>query len=153
ALLGVGVLIAVLLGADVLRARVARRAGIDVKSITLGAFGPLLDVARHSRRNNPFAPAAPNSFDAAESAHTAGVLFTSKDASGVHSVVAPGGVGTTGKGPGSASLDDPAVAARLGRAGLLVTGVAGALLVVLGVVAPAGSSYELLGQVALWVGT
>ena len=71
----------------------------------------------------------------------------------MHSVVAPGGVATTGRRPGSGSLDDPAVAARLGRAGLLVTGLAGAVLLVGGVFAPAGSSYELLGEVALWVGT
>ena len=132
-LLGVGVLIAVLLGADLLRARVARNAGIDVTSITIGAFGSRLDVARSSRRKNPFVPRRRRPVRRGRTRRTPPACCSRpRMLSGVHSVVAPGGVATTGRRPGSGSLDDPAVAARLGRAGLLVTGLAGAVLLVWG---------------------
>lgn len=134
--IGAGLLLVILLLADLVRAAVARRGGIHVSGITLGAFGSRLVIARTGSDASPR-----DGWTAARArAHAAG---------------APTDAGAAGAGPSNPftpATGDALVDARIARAGLLVTGLAGAVLVALGAVAPAGT-LALVGQVALWVGT
>ncbi|MCK9895384.1 peptidase M50 [Frankia sp. AgB32] len=141
-LIGAVLLVGILMGADLVRARAARRAGLSVVGITLGAFGSRLAVA----------PPAPAPQLAA--AHPAGVRGVGgRDSLGIGvDLVSPTGAdlpaGTRPWGPEDAIR----IEARLARAGLAVTALAGAVLMTLGALAPSGT-LALAAQVALWVGT
>ncbi|WP_131786124.1 peptidase M50 [Protofrankia symbiont of Coriaria ruscifolia] len=92
---GAGCVFGVLLAADFARAAVARRAGVEVSGITVGAFGSRLGTVTQ--------------------------------------------------------ISEPATAARVAGAGLLVGGLGGAGLAGLGWLAPSGAP-ALAGSVGLWVG-
>ncbi|WP_462202636.1 peptidase M50 [Frankia sp. CcWB3] len=136
-LIGAGLLVGVLLAADLMRARSARRSGVTALGITLGAFGSRLVLAGAPDRSASVVaaprPAPP---------HPA--------SRGID--LAPPPVVALDPAPGMGTQVGTQVEARIARAGLLVTAAAGALLVVLGALAPAGT-WELAGEVALWVGT
>ncbi|KJE23641.1 hypothetical protein FF36_02090 [Frankia torreyi] len=160
-LIGAGLLIGIMLGADLRRARAARRAGLTVVGITLGAFGSRLTVALGGRdRGSADAGATPAGRPAAGSAAptgrsgAAGSPGTFGAGGGVDVVLPPAtGPGKAATGPRFVeSGADVRAEAQVARAGLTVTALAGALLVTLGALAPAGT-LALAGQVALWVGT
>jgi hypothetical protein len=166
-LIGVGLLAGILVGADLMRARAARRAGLTVVGIVLGAFGSRLSVAVSDPAANWYRPggdAASNAGRPAARATGPVALFPDAAAKrgstgGVDLVPPPGGglpFGGDAVGVGSdgsaAGADAVRAEARMARAGLAVTALAGAVLVVLGVLSP-GGTLALAGQVALWVGT
>jgi len=130
-LIGAGLLVGILLAADLMRARAARRAGMTGLAITLGAFGSRLSFTRPGRPDRPVPPAA------------------GYPASGLPGSASRPSSGLAPEVPGSGDLQADG---RIARAGLLVTAAAGAVLVVLGALAPAGT-WALVGQVAVWVGT
>ncbi|WP_018503293.1 peptidase M50 [Parafrankia discariae] len=131
--LGAGLLVAILLGADLARAAAARRAGITVTGITLGAFGSRLGLT----------PARGRSVDRGG----AGLSSGAGPASGA------GDPGTPVTGDALTPVTGDAVAdAAIARAGLMVTALAGTVLVAVGALAP-GGTLALVGELALWVGT
>ncbi|ABD11003.1 peptidase M50 [Frankia sp. CcI156] len=141
-LIGAGLLVGVLLAADLMRARSARRSGVTVLGITLGAFGSRLVLAGAPDRSAGVA-VAPHPTTPHPAAHQPAL----------HGIdLAPPPVAALDPTPGTGTQVGTQVEARIARAGLLVTAAAGALLVVLGALAPAGT-WELAGEVALWVGT
>ena len=150
--IGAGLLVAILFAADLARAAAARRAGIQVIRITLGAFGSRLSIMRGRPGDR-----------------------TEGDRSTGGTAVGPTGGGPTGGGPtdggltggpdrraettfdGTADPLSPATGdaladASIARVGLLVTALAGIILVAAGAFAP-GGNLALVGEVALWVGT
>ncbi len=146
-LIGAVLLAGILVGADLMRARAARRAGLSVVGITLGAFGSRLAVGpAEGRRALPDLAAA----------HPAGVRGAGRSdslGSGVDFASSTGGELPAGAAPlGLGPEEAIRVEARLARAGLGVTAFAGAVLMALGALAPSGT-LALAAQVALWVGT
>ncbi|MCM3882197.1 peptidase M50 [Frankia sp. R82] len=173
-LIGALLLAGVLVGADLMRARTARRAGLTVVGITLGATGSRLIVAPGRPRpgdpvvNGSAGPGRPTttSVDRVTGGFGAGVGLSGRG--GGLGLVKPsptdrppqdgppdgpaftqGGVADNGA---DAEADAIRIEAKLARAGLSVTALAGAMLVVLGVLLP-GTTTALAAQVALWVGT
>lgn len=154
-LLGAGVLLAILVGADLLRARAAVRGGLTVTGIVIGAFGSRLLLAPPDRTGT--------------ARWTGGWPDRARRGAGRRDLVDPidqepttsggpaeGQVGTSGRQT-TAATDRPdpgstAVTAAIARAGLLTTGLAGAVLVALGALSP-GGTLAVAAQVALWVGT
>ncbi|MEX5631895.1 peptidase M50 [Parafrankia sp. FMc2] len=122
--IGAGVLVGILLGADLARAAAARRAGIRVTGITVGAFGSRLGLASAGR-------------DAGGGLRAEGVGVVD---------------GAAARDPLTPATGDAVADGAIARAGLAVTALAGMILVAAGALAP-GGTLELLGEVALWVGT
>ncbi|SNQ47045.1 conserved membrane hypothetical protein [Frankia canadensis] len=161
-LIGAGLLALILVGADLMRARAARRAGLTVVGITLGAFGSRLSVAAGERMAGWSRAGGAGS--ATLDRRAGGSSAPSRDqeirglAAGVDLVPPPPAGRSTGFGAGTTADGDVAGAeavraeAGMARAGLAVTALAGAVLVTLGALSP-GGTLALAGQVALWVGT
>ncbi|ONH31981.1 peptidase M50 [Pseudofrankia asymbiotica] len=146
-LLGALLLLAILVAADLLRSVAARRAGLDVHAIVLGAFGSRLVLGRPTapggwqRPGDEIVwgvPAEPYPAEPTNGAQWPGTPTEPREAAG-------------GSQPWSGGLD-PRADAAIARAGLLTTGLLGAVLVTLGALAP-GGTLALAAQVALWVGT
>ncbi|WP_163553788.1 peptidase M50 [Candidatus Frankia alpina] len=163
-LIGAGLLIGILLGADLRRARAARRAGLTVVGITVGAFGSRLTVALGDRGRGSAGLAGAGVTHAGHPA-AGSAAPTDRRSGSTGSPATFGAGGGVDIRPPAAGPRDPAggsrfaesgaevrAEAKVARAGLTVTTLAGALLVTLGALAPAGT-LALAGQVALWVGT
>jgi len=159
-LLGALLLLAILVAADLLRAVAARRSGLDVRGIVLGAFGSRLVLARPpgpggpgtSRRASdeivwgvPTEPYPPEPAGGAQRPADPGAGAEAPEAAG-------GQRGTPGRGASWPNGLEPRADAAIARAGLLTTGLLGVVFVTLGALAP-GGTVALAGQVALWVGT
>ncbi|OAA28107.1 hypothetical protein UG55_100679 [Frankia sp. EI5c] len=148
-LIGAGLLVAILLAADLARAAAARRSGITVTMITIGAFGSRLALAPAARRGGTGGGGT-------------GIGPTPGGDQPWHldpRDQAPAGTGrrsastaSTARDPLTPASGDTAADGAIARAGLVVTALAGAVLVAAGALAP-GGTLELLGEVALWVGT
>ncbi|CAO5152208.1 Peptidase M50 [Frankia sp. AiPs1] len=178
-LIGAVLLGAVLLAADLMRARAAARAGLTVVGITLSAAGSRLVIApggrRPAGRGTPGAVVDAPADGSAVDGRSASAIGGRTAGDGQERPVRGGGLrdmapptsadwpgdgrvptGPTGPagmlGGTDAQADAIRVEARLARAGLAVMAPAGAMLVMLGVFLPGGTT-ALAGQVALWVGT
>jgi len=150
-LLGALLLLAILVVADLLRAFAARRAGLTVHTIVLGAFGSRLVLAR---------PSAPGGWHRGgdEIVWGAAEPYPAEPTDGARGD-GPDRSARSGSSPQASGQDqlwsdglDPGTDAAIARAGLLTTGLLGAIFVTLGALAP-GGTLALAAQVALWVGT
>ncbi|WP_045875395.1 peptidase M50 [Pseudofrankia sp. DC12] len=148
-LLGALLLVGILVTADLARSFAARRAGVEVHAIQLGAFGSRLMLGR------PPVPAG--GFRRGPDEMIWGVGTSGVGAAEPYPAEPPGGAAAPGSPaqrpgePGPTGLD-PRADAAIARAGLLTTLLLGAALTALGVFAP-GGTIELAARVALWVGT
>ncbi|MCK9924744.1 peptidase M50 [Frankia sp. AgPm24] len=153
-LIGAVLLAGILLGADLMRARAARRAGLNVLGIILGATGSRLVVAPGASRAGAGAGEADGVVGSVRLAATGAGRRAGGDATEAAGSNGGRGVGLVDPAAAEGDADAEAirVEARLARAGLGTTALAGALLVVVGVFLPGGTT-ALAAQVALWVGT
>ncbi|MBL7497414.1 peptidase M50 [Frankia sp. CNm7] len=153
-LLGALLLLAILTAADLARSVAARRGGLTVRAIELGVFGSRLVLARPPLpgggwRRGPDemvwgagSPAEPYPAEPAEGARRPGQLAQADQPDQPPAQ----------EGRPSPSGLEPRADAAIARAGLLTTGLVGAVFVTLGALAPDGT-LALAGQVALWVGS
>jgi CBS domain-containing protein len=148
-LLGALLLVGILVVADLARARAARRAGVDVHAIQLGAFGSRLVLGRP--------PVPGGGFRRGPDEMVWGVGASGVGAAEPYPEEPPGGAAAPGplaQQPDTPRSDglDPRADAAIARAGLLTTLLLGGALTALGVFAP-GGTFALAARVGLWVGT